>query len=129
MRPVPKPSRKSDKPSRLHRNSRLAIYNQLVKPAYLEGLAAGQLYGDPYCEICRKTVPLEIHHKAGREGRLLFDARYFMAVCPDCHRHIHANPEESYRLNRLIRRNSLAQLPEGVEELVAEGGAAASEED
>lgn len=127
MRPVPKPSKKPKKKDT--RSSRLVIYNQLVKPAYLAGLAAGQLYGDPYCEICRKTVPLEIHHRAGREGRLLFDADYFMAVCPECHAHIHANPEESYQLNRLIKRNSLAQLSEGVEELVAEGGAAASEQD
>ena len=125
MRPVPKPSKKPKKKDT--RSSRLVIYNQLVKPAYLAGLASGQR-GGPQCEVCRSRAAIEIHHRMGREGDLLFDARYYLGLCPECHQRIHANPEDAYRRGWMLKRNSLAQLSEGVEELVAEGGAAASEQ-
>ncbi len=35
-----------------------------------------------------------LHHKAGRNGELLYDVRYFMACCGDCHpRRIHFEPD------------------------------------
>jgi len=34
-----------------------------------------------------------IHHKNGREGKMLYDYNYFMAVCNECHpEKIHENP-------------------------------------
>lgn len=44
----------------------------------------------------------ELHHKAGRIGRLLINIKYFMACCNNCHSHIHAHPEESYKVGHLL---------------------------
>lgn len=58
----------------------------------------------PDCERCGKPAT-EIHHRAGRIGKLLINVMYFMAVCPDCHHWIEEHPIESkekgYSINRL----------------------------
>lgn len=64
--------------------------NKLYKKARLEYLET-----HPCCEVklpgC--TIPhdgydasgLQVHHKLGRIGDLLYDKRYFLAVCHSCH--------------------------------------------
>lgn len=117
MRPVPKPSRK---PKAREKRAQLnIIYNRVAKPAYLAGLAAGQLFG-PKCEICRERPADQVHHRLGRDGERLLDARYYMGLCAGCHTHVHANPQESYEKGWLIRRNSLGQLTKGGEDLPAQ---------
>lgn len=49
----------------------------------------------PFCELfCvvegRRTPSDQVHHCAGREGRLLCDTRFFRAACSGCHpRRVH----------------------------------------
>ena len=37
----------------------------------------------------------EIHHRAGRIGKLLTDRSNFMPLCSECHRWIHDHPSEA----------------------------------
>ena len=49
----------------------------------------------PICEVkgCGRSTT-NLHHKAGREGKLLIMVEYFMACCDICHpKKIHENPE------------------------------------
>lgn len=48
----------------------------------------------PICEVHDCNNPTtNLHHKAGRNGRLLTISKYFMACCDDCHpKRIHENP-------------------------------------
>lgn len=48
----------------------------------------------PACEVreCHNKSN-QIHHVNGREGEKLTDTNFFLAVCPDCHTKIHANPK------------------------------------
>lgn len=43
--------------------------------------ASEYLKENPFCEICGREENLSIHHKAGRNGSLLWDKRYFMTTC------------------------------------------------
>lgn len=38
------------------------------------------------------NTDLQIHHKKGRAGELLYNKDYFLAVCFNCHRYIEDNP-------------------------------------
>jgi len=59
----------------------------------------------PVCECCNEVASNEIHHVMGRVGyadkdarprgiKLLWDKRYFMAVCRACHNEIHFGSPE-----------------------------------
>lgn len=78
--------------------SELKIYRE-VRDKYLQE--------HPYCEVegCgNKTTNL--HHKAGRVGNLLYDVRYFMACCSDCHpKRIHENPKWAREKGYIITIN------------------------
>ena len=54
-----------------------------------------------YCESklkrCTK-VATEIHHKAGKIGKLYTDDNNFLAVCRNCHTWIEENPKEAKEL-------------------------------
>lgn len=58
------------------------------------------------CEVkgCNR-VSEDVHHKKGRVGKLLYDERYFLAVCRDHHTLIECSPdwaiENGYSLKRL----------------------------
>lgn len=58
----------------------------------------------PLCELCSKSIATDIHHKAGRWKERLTDAENFMALCRDCHEHIHKNPAWAYGNGYLLRR-------------------------
>lgn len=49
----------------------------------------------------------EVHHKAGRKGKLLNYVPFWLAVSRKAHNWIHDNPEESYKLNLLIRPSTV----------------------
>lgn len=50
-----------------------------------------------FCKVCKRLVELgekkpqkvnvaiEVHHKRGRAGALLFDERFFLPICRSCH--------------------------------------------
>lgn len=60
----------------------------------------------PVCEfegcLCEAN---QIHHRKGRDGKLLNNKKFFMAICPDHHHWVENHPEESkekgYSINRL----------------------------
>src|SRR5688500_5357244 len=43
------------------------------------------------CQVCCESPATDLHHKRGRNGKLLTDIRYFLAVCRPCHDHIHSD--------------------------------------
>jgi hypothetical protein len=57
------------------------------------------------CEVkgCNH-VSEDVHHKKGREGKLLYDERFFMAVCRDHHTQIEGDPvwakENGYSIDK-----------------------------
>lgn len=60
---------------------------------------------NPKCMACVNGVcsgkATEIHHKRGRVGRLLCDARFFLAICRPCHNWIGDNGADARRLGLL----------------------------
>ena len=71
---------KSDK-----RKEQEEVYSSLRKAFLLK---------EKFCERCAGTAT-EVHHKNGRNGERLNDVNFFMAVCRNCHQHIHEHPKES----------------------------------
>lgn len=59
------------------------------------------------CEVkgCNHVVE-EIHHKKGKIGKLLYDEKYFMAVCRKHHTEIELNPEWAYKNKYSLKRLS-----------------------
>jgi hypothetical protein len=49
------------------------------------------------CEICGNRRELDLHHKAGRIGKLISDKEHFIAICRECHNYIHSHPSEARR--------------------------------
>lgn len=59
----------------------------------------------PKCEVfgCNKLAN-DLHHKRGRIGSLLWDPKFFMAVCRSHHNEIEENPEWAYKNNYSVKR-------------------------
>lgn len=49
----------------------------------------------------------EVHHKAGRVGKLYLDVSKWLAVSRQGHRYIHDNPEEAYSKDWLIKSSTV----------------------
>lgn len=61
-----------------------------------------------YPELIGRGVRIgteDVHHKRGKEGDLLYDVRYFLAVCRKCHTWIHDNPELAYEQGWSLSRH------------------------
>lgn len=58
-----------------------------------------------YCEVCGSFLANQIHHRAGRIGKLLTNTKFFLAVCPTCHKLIEERPqwakEKGFSISRL----------------------------
>lgn len=65
------------------------------------------LKDNPACGVCC-GIASQVHHKRGRIGKDLNDKRYWLPVCPDCHRWIEEHPEVAkemgYSESRLNKR-------------------------
>ena len=65
----------------------------------------------PFCEAnicCSKGTPsTEIHHKKGREGKLLLLVKYGLSTCRNCHDYITENSAEAIENNLSISRNKI----------------------
>ena len=48
---------------------------------------------NPVCHVCEKRRTVDIHHKAGRQGKLLLAKEHWLATCRWCHDRIHALPK------------------------------------
>jgi len=46
----------------------------------------------------------DVHHRAGRMGKMLLDVRFLMAACRSCHDFLHSNANEARRLGYLITK-------------------------
>lgn len=82
------------------RGSELRTYTKLRR----EFLAEDE---NTYCPVMwmlhgRQVPTVDIHHKAGREGKLLNDRRHWLAVSRAGHDFIHANPSVSRENGWLI---------------------------
>lgn len=55
------------------------------------------------CACCVRNEASEVHHMRGRAGSLLTDKRHLVAVCNECHRWIHENPNEARKAGWLCR--------------------------
>lgn len=64
------------------------------------------------CEACAYSaggyphLAVDIHHKKGRTGDLLFDVRFFMPVCREHHKFIHDNPDYAYERGWSLSRHA-----------------------
>ena len=47
----------------------------------------------------------QVHHRKGRDGELVDNLDYLLAVCYACHDYIHSHPHESYERGWMVRRN------------------------
>jgi ATPase subunit of ABC transporter with duplicated ATPase domains len=60
----------------------------------------------PTCMVkgCQ-TPSFDVHHKSGRDGKMLINVMYFLAVCRNCHNEIELNPEwakeQGYSVSRI----------------------------
>lgn len=52
-----------------------------------------------------------VHHTRGREGLLLFDIRYWKAVCAECHEFIGSNIEMARRLKLICDKGDWNKQP------------------
>ena len=66
------------------------------------------LSNSSYCRPCLdrgfRTESIEIHHMAGRQGKLLNDITKWLPVCSDCHRSITNNANWAIRMGYTILR-------------------------
>ncbi len=65
-----------------------------------------------YCPVAKAIfdevkLASEVHHKAGRKGKLLNYVPYWLAVSRKGHNWIHNNPEEAYKRGFLIRSTTV----------------------
>lgn len=136
-RPAPKPEpRKKKAAKRLgpsdKRQAQGKVYRELLRPAYLAGVAHGQRrqVGEALCVRCRSNLATEVHHRAGREGEDLLDTRLWAALCRSCHTWVHAYPGDAYREGWLVSRNASAgEFLEDGHDAAPEPGAPSTAED
>jgi len=55
------------------------------------------------CQACGKALSREVHHKRGRYGLRLLDAKFWLAVCWNCHADIHEYPKLARERGYLYR--------------------------
>lgn len=79
-----------------------------VRMAVYRAIADMFKVANPLCKVCqlKGNVPPrytdDVHHSRGRDGLLLFDVRYFVAACRQCHCYLHDNPEEAKKLISML---------------------------
>lgn len=83
--------------------ARMSIYRRLVKVF---------LSRNKYCAVCRMRQATEVHHFAGRAGKLLLEEKLWEPVCRKCHRSIHENPAEARRLGLLAQPGQWNKQPD-----------------
>lgn len=47
------------------------------------------------CSKCGRRRRIECHHSRGRAGTLLLDKSFWIPLCVNCHRWVHANPDQA----------------------------------
>ena len=73
---------------------------------------AKHLKEHPNCQKCGYKKDVAIHHKCGRIGSLLHDARYFVTLCRLCHAWVHQFPKDAQATGYLAAAGEWNQKPE-----------------
>jgi len=90
-KPIAPRSQKRSKEERLYSINRVVFLQENpMCQAHLPGICTGQA--------------TEVHHKAGRIGRLLLDILHWLGVCHACHHWIENNRAEAMELGFSIKR-------------------------
>ena len=55
-----------------------------------------------FCDVCKQHIATQIHHKDGREGKMLSDSTKWLTLCFWCHRKIHDEPKWAREQGYLI---------------------------
>jgi len=66
---------------------------RLTKATALYELLRRDYLRNARCAKCGSNRYLCVHHKRGRLGKLLTETKHWVALCFDCHRWVHDNPE------------------------------------
>ena len=55
------------------------------------------------CWICKSAPATDVHHMKSRRGNLLFDTKWWMALCRPCHSNrVHGNVENAKKMGWII---------------------------
>lgn len=93
-----KAAKKRIKPQSDKLKSELSIYSKERKAFLLK-------HEECEAKISNCTfVASEVHHKAGREGKLLLDKSKWLAICHNCHVYITENSREAIELGLSLSR-------------------------
>jgi hypothetical protein len=65
------------------------------------------LNDNPFCERCNVKHSDQIHHQKGRISSLLYNPKYFLAVCDTCRKYIEDNPLEALKMGWSVKRTGL----------------------
>lgn len=93
------------KPISPRKKDTLALYAK-KKRRFLKGA---------YCERCQTRKGEHLHHKRGRAGSLLTDERFWIALCPMCHRWVHDNPGLAIKADLLAHGGDWNKVPHETE--------------
>lgn len=74
-----------------------------------------------FCECGCGERSVEIHHKKGKIGAMLYDVRFFMAVARKCHRKIELNPTWAKEMGYSISRHKKTESNETQSETRGDG--------
>lgn len=109
--------------SKRFRALRKVYANQAKRLRLYRAIKARFMLEHPICQACEKVnlhvgYPLrfskfadDIHHSRGKVGELLFDTRFFFAVCRTCHRYLHDHPAIARQLGFLCEVGQWNTMP------------------
>jgi hypothetical protein len=111
FKPDPKPEKK-EKKRKLGKTDKLLLEEQ----AYM--IMARRFLDGKECAVCVDRPASQVHHKKGRHGyadewafeqeiSLLHDQRFWLPVCPQCHRRIEENPAWAYEREYSLTRTDI----------------------
>jgi hypothetical protein len=115
VKPIKKASDKRKRESYLYtqkKNIFLALpenkYCPVAEAVYQGKIPANQFQDSELVFNCSGYfLTNQVHHKAGRKGKLLNYVPYWLAVCQFGHDWIHANPEQAYKLGFSIKASTV----------------------
>jgi hypothetical protein len=92
------------KPRSVKMTAKMKTYNVLRKEFLTDNPVCQCVIAGKRLECCQYEAT-DIHHKKGKLGEMLNDARYWMALCRLCHCHIEKERTWAMEHGFLISRN------------------------
>lgn len=106
-------ARKASAPKEKPKRQRIAKQSDEGKERQLTYLAIRTLYlaQFPNCAVCeddgKEVKATDIHHRKGRLSDLLYDPRFFIGVCRNCHQWIEENPVDAIEAGWSLSRHAI----------------------